>query len=48
MKQVWNPRANPRDRAHLMPLITPAYPSMNSAYNVGLPQLRRLKEEFAR
>jgi poly(A) polymerase len=31
-----------------MPLITPVYPSMNSAYNVGLPQLRVLKEEFQR
>ena len=45
--QVWN-RDNPRDRAQLMPLITPAYPAMNSAYNVGLPQLRLLKEEFQR
>eukprot|EP00952_Eustigmatos_sp_NYUAD-ZCMA_P010218 42044-Eustigmatos_ZCMA.PRE.1 len=31
-----------------MPLITPAFPAMNSAYNVGLPQMRRLKEEFQR
>ncbi len=31
-----------------MPLITPAFPAMNSAFNVGVPQLRRLTEEFKR
>mmetsp|Transcript_29898 Transcript_29898/g.60668 ORF Transcript_29898/g.60668 Transcript_29898/m.60668 type:complete len:281 (-) Transcript_29898:1516-2358(-) len=43
---VWNPKANPRDRAHLMPIVTPCFPSMNSSYNVGQPQMRRLKQEF--
>lgn len=43
---VWNAKKNPRDRMHLMPILTPTYPTMNSAYNVGLPQLRRLKSEF--
>lgn len=47
LKQVWNPAANPRDRSHLMPIITPAYPSMNSAYNVIPSTLRMLKAEFA-
>ena len=46
--QVWCPRVNRRDAFHLMPIITPCYPSMNSAYNVGMAQLRRLKFEFAR
>jgi len=45
---VWNPRTNRRDRSHLMPIITPCYPSMNSSYNVGQPQLRRLREEFTK
>lgn len=31
-----------------MPIITPAYPEMNSAYNVGEPQLRRMKQEIER
>lgn len=31
-----------------MPIITPTYPSMNSSYNVGRPQLRRIQEEMSR
>ena len=42
----WNPKSNPRDRAHIMPIITPVYPSMNSSYNVGKAQIRRLQEEL--
>ena len=45
---VWNPLLNPRDGAHIMPIITPAYPSMNSSYNVGHPQLRRMQQELCR
>jgi poly(A) polymerase len=45
---VWDPINNFRDAKHLMPIITPCFPSMNSSYNVGEPQLRRLNEEFAR
>lgn len=43
---AWNPKTNPRDGLHICPIITPAYPSMNSSYNVGLPQLRRVQDEF--
>lgn len=39
---VWNPKVNPKDGGHLMPVITPCYPAMNSAYNVGFPQFRLL------
>lgn len=45
---VWDPQTNPKDAMHLMPILTPAYPSMNSSYNVGMPQMRRLTHEFTR
>jgi len=45
---IWDPATNPRDRAQILPIITPCYPSMNSAYNVAPPQLRRLREELHR
>ncbi|VDQ09464.1 unnamed protein product [Trichobilharzia regenti] len=31
---VWDPRLNPPDQYHLMPILTPSYPSQNSTYNV--------------
>lgn len=46
--QGWNPAINPRDALHVMPIITPTWPQMNSSYNVGLPQARRIKEEMIR
>lgn len=44
----WNPKVNPKDRMHLMPIITPAFPAMNSTYNVSESTLRLMKEEFSR
>jgi poly(A) polymerase len=46
--RVWNPRTNPSDRYHRMPVITPAYPSMCSTHNVSQSTLDLMREEFKR
>ena len=46
MHSEWNPKVNPRDNTHLMPIITPCFPAMNSSYNVGLPQFRSIQVTF--
>ncbi|KAH1124890.1 hypothetical protein GLYMA_06G088500v4 [Glycine max] len=43
---IWDPRRNPRDRFHTMPIITPAYPCMNSSYNVSASTLRVMVDQF--
>ena len=44
---VWNPKLNIKDGLHIMPIITPAYPAMNSSYNVGIPQFRLIQVIFS-
>jgi poly(A) polymerase len=46
--KVWNPKQNPSDKAHRMPIITPAYPSMCSTHNVSESTLTIMTEELAR
>lgn len=44
-EEVWSASKSPHD---IMPLITPAYPAMNSTYNVNANTFAVLKEEFKR
>ncbi|PVG00489.1 putative PAP1-poly(A) polymerase [Serendipita vermifera] len=46
--RVWNPKLYQGDRAHKMPIITPAYPSMCSTHNVMNCTLEIMKEELKR
>lgn len=45
---IWDARRNPRDAAHIMPIITPCYPCMNSSYNVMNATLDIMLGEFRR
>ncbi|KAF7721334.1 polynucleotide adenylyltransferase [Apophysomyces ossiformis] len=42
----WNPKLNPMDRGHLMPIITPAYPSMCATHNVTSSTFKIVLGEF--
>lgn len=44
----WSPQRNLRDRAHVMPIITPGFPAVNSSVNVNASTLRILQAEFTR
>ncbi|KAJ3197264.1 polynucleotide adenylyltransferase [Irineochytrium annulatum] len=46
--RVWNPRIYAQDKAHRMPVITPAYPSMCSTHNVTASTQFVTTEEFRR
>jgi len=46
--KVWNPKTNHADRQHIMPVITPAFPAMNSTHNVTGTTKRILLDEFRR
>ncbi|KDR84115.1 hypothetical protein GALMADRAFT_236784 [Galerina marginata CBS 339.88] len=46
--RVWNPKLYPSDRAHRMPIITPAYPAMCATHNVTASTQMIITEEFKR
>lgn len=43
---VWDPTKHMENRRDIMPIITPAYPSSNSSYNVSLQSLEIIQREF--
>lgn len=45
---IWNPQRNPKDRKHLMPVITPAYPSMCSTHNITKSSQKVILDEFSK
>lgn len=45
---MWDPRHNIHDRAHIMPIITPAYPHMNSSVQVSPSTFSVIYEELWR
>ncbi|OQS06970.1 Poly(A) polymerase [Thraustotheca clavata] len=45
--EVWN-ASNGTNKYQVMPILTPAYPSMNSSYSVSSHSLSVMKEEFKR
>ncbi|KAJ1743833.1 polynucleotide adenylyltransferase [Coemansia sp. RSA 989] len=46
--RVWNPQVYPSDRAHKMPIITPAYPSMCATHNVSQSTKQIIEMEIKR
>lgn len=46
--RVWNPKLYPADKAHRMPVITPAYPSMCATHNVTQSTQVIMTGEFKR
>lgn len=45
---MWDPRQNVFDRSHIMPIITPAYPHMNSSVQVSQSTFSVIYEELWR
>lgn len=46
--RVWNPKIYPGDARHLMPIITPAYPSMCATHNITMSTKGIITKELQR
>ncbi|KAH8686660.1 Poly(A) polymerase central domain-containing protein [Ilyonectria robusta] len=46
--RVWNPKVYKGDSFHLMPVITPAYPSMCATFNITRSSMSIIKRELQR
>ncbi|KAK9479579.1 Poly(A) polymerase central domain-containing protein [Lipomyces japonicus] len=46
--RVWNPKLYQQDRAHRMPIITPAYPSMCATHNISASTQKVIMSELKR
>ncbi|KAH7354069.1 Poly(A) polymerase pla1 [Plectosphaerella cucumerina] len=46
--RVWNPKVYKGDQFHLMPIITPAYPSMCATYNITKSAMTIIQQELQR
>ncbi len=44
----WDPAQNRRDKLHLMPILTPAFPSQNCTFNVGRSTFGIIEKEIQR
>lgn len=45
---VWNPRKNAREAGHVMPIITPAFPAMNTTHSMHHNHKKIITQEFQR
>ena len=46
--RIWNPKIYPGDARHLMPIITPAYPSMCATHNITMSTKMIITRELER
>lgn len=47
-EKVWNPKIYPQDKKNIMPIITPAYPSMCATYNISISGKTVITRELER
>ena len=46
--RIWNPQLYPGDKKHIMPVITPAYPSMCATHNITRSTMHVIRAELKR